>query len=158
MTENQREKLLKRLDDAWDDLCDSYSGLSDPQLLMPGVTGSWSVRDIIAHVTTWEEEALKHLPTVLQGGRPPRYSVKYGGIAAFNALMTTRKAGSGLSEVIRQQESTHRQLLDFIQGVPEEHLGSGTRFCRRLRQDTYGHYLKHAQAIRKWRSSLTIAD
>ena len=30
-----------------------------------GVTGSWSVKDIIAHVTTWEEEALKHLPLIL---------------------------------------------------------------------------------------------
>ena len=33
----------------------------DGELLEPGVTGAWSVRDIIAHVTTRDEEALGHL-------------------------------------------------------------------------------------------------
>ena len=27
--------------------------------------GEWSVKDILAHVTTWEEEALKYLPLIL---------------------------------------------------------------------------------------------
>ena len=62
-------------------------GLSDAELMEPGVTGAWSVKDIIPHVTGWEEEALTHLPLILAGGRPPRYSVRYGGIDAFNAQM-----------------------------------------------------------------------
>jgi len=33
---------------------ESYAGLSDVQLMEPGVTGAWSVRDILAHVTTWK--------------------------------------------------------------------------------------------------------
>lgn len=41
----------------------------------------------------WHEEALKHLPAVLEGRRPPRYSVTYGGIDAFNAQMTKLKGG-----------------------------------------------------------------
>ncbi len=86
-----RRQLLKRLDKAWDTFKASYAGLSDPQLMEPGVTGAWSVRDILAHVTTWEEEALKHLPLILKRGKPPRYSVAYGGIDAFNAHMTERK-------------------------------------------------------------------
>jgi len=77
------EKLLKRLDTAWMAFKESYAGFTDTQLLEPGVTGDWSVRDIIAHVTTWEEEALTHLPLIIAGGRPPRYSTSYGGIDAF---------------------------------------------------------------------------
>jgi hypothetical protein len=56
-----RRQLLKQLDKAWVAFNESYAGLSDAQLMAPGVTGAWSVRDILAHVTTWEEEALKHL-------------------------------------------------------------------------------------------------
>jgi hypothetical protein len=59
---------------------ESYAGLSQAVLLAAGVTKAWSVKDIIAHVTTWEEEALKHLPAILEGRKPPRYSVVYGGI------------------------------------------------------------------------------
>jgi len=56
------------VDDAWEAFNESYTGLSDVQLMEPGITGTWSVRDILAHVTTWEEEALKHLPLILKGG------------------------------------------------------------------------------------------
>ena len=42
--------------------------------MQSGVTGDWSVCDILAHVTTWEQEALKYLPTILEGSTPPRYS------------------------------------------------------------------------------------
>jgi len=130
---------------------ESYAGLSDSQLTEPGVTGRWSVKDILAHVTTWEEEALQHLPLILEGGRPPRYSIRYGGIDAFNAQMTEQKRGLLLSDVMRQLEDTHRRLIAYVQSAPEEQFTRETRFRRRLRLDTYSHYPKHARAIREWR-------
>ena len=119
--------------------------------MKPGVTGNWSVRDILAHVTTWDEEALKHLPLVLKGARPPRYSVKYGGIDAFNALMTDQKKDLSLAELLQQMEDTHRRLITYIESVPESQFREETRFRYRLRLDTYSHYPIHAGAIRKWR-------
>ena len=147
----EREQLLKHLDKAWAAIKESYAGLSDSQLTEPGVTGHWSVKDILAHVTTWEEEALQYLPLIIKGGRPPRYSLKYGGINGFNAQMTARKRGLSLSDVLRQLDETHHRLIDYVQSVPEEQFTRETRFRRRLRLDTYSHYPKHAAAIRKWR-------
>jgi hypothetical protein len=146
-----RRRLLTRLDRAWTAFNESYAGLSEAQLLEPGVTGSWSVRDVIAHVTTWDEEALTHLPLVLAGGRPPRYSVRYGGIDAFNALMTDKKRGLSLAEVLAQSAAVPQRLVELVQRTPEHQLGGASRFRRRLRLDTYGHYPIHAEAIRRWR-------
>jgi len=146
-----REQVLKRLNEAWLALKESYAGLPDSQMLEPGVTGKWSVRDILAHITTWEEEALKYLPLILDGRRPPRYSTKYGGIDAFNALMTKQKAGLALPDVRKQLDEIHNRLLDYVRGVPEEQFTRETRFRRRLRLDTYSHYPNHANAIQKWR-------
>jgi hypothetical protein len=148
---DRRRQLLERLDRAWRAFNESHAGLSDRDLLQPGVTSAWSVRDIIAHVTTWEEEALEHLPLILKDGRPPRYSVRYGGIDAFNALMTRRKHGLSLAEVLAQATGTHDRLVRLVEDTPEHHLASDTRFRRRLRLDTYGHYPIHAEAIRQWR-------
>ena len=147
----QRHHLLGRLDKAWKEFQESHAGLSDSQLLVPGVTGAWSVRDIIAHVTTWEEESLKHLPLILKSGRSPRYSAMYGGIDAFNARMTEEKKGLSLPEVLRQMNDIHGRLIDFIEAVPEDQFRGETRFRHRLRLDTYSHYPKHSRAIRKWR-------
>ena len=146
-----RQQLLNQLDKAWTAFKESYAGLSDSQLTEPGVTGHWSVKDIIAHVTWWEEEALKHLPLIIKGGRPPQYSIRYGGIDAFNAQMTEQKRGLSLADVLRQLDETHRRLIDYVQSAPEEQFTWETRFRRRLRLDTYSHYPKHAKAIREWR-------
>ncbi len=146
-----RQQLLKTLDKAWAALKESYAGLSDAQLTEPGVMGDWSVKDILAHVTTWEEEALKYLPLLITGGRPPRYASQYGGIDAFNALMTDQKRGLALAKVLRQLDATHRQLIAYLQHVPEKAFTRETRFRRRLRLDTYSHYPLHAKAIREWR-------
>lgn len=146
-----RQQLQQRIDKAWTAFKASYAGLSDAQLLESGVQGNWSVRDIIAHVTWWEGEALTHLPLIMKGERLLRYSDKYGGIDAFNAQMTEKKRGLSLVDVRGQQSETHRRLVAFIEGVPEDQFVRETRFRRRLRLDTYGHYPKHAEAIRKWR-------
>src|SRR5437588_11906423 len=146
----KKDQVLKRLEKAWATFQESYAGLSDPQLMEPGVMGEWSVKDILAHVTTWEEEAVKYLPLILTGGKPPRY-IQYGGIDVFNAQMAEQKRGLALSDVQRQLDETHRRLLDYIRSVPEEHFARETRFRHRLRLDTYSHYPQHAKAIRQWR-------
>ena len=86
-----RQQLLNKVDKAWISLKESYAGMSEAQMMEPGVMGEWSVRDILAHVTVWEEEALKYLPYALEGRRPPRYKDLYGGLDAFNAQMTEKK-------------------------------------------------------------------
>jgi len=144
-------QLLKQLDKRWTDFNESYAGLLDSQMTESGVTGSWSVKDIIAHVTWWEEEALKHLPLINTGGRAPTYAAEYGGIDAFNALMTEQKRRLSLFEVLRQRDETHQRLVAYIERAPEEQFIRDTRFRRRLRLDTYNHYPKHAKAIMAWR-------
>jgi hypothetical protein len=147
-----KEKLLIKLEQAWVLFTESYAGLSAEQLVEPGVTGDWSVKDILAHVSWWEEEALKYLPLILQGKRPARYADLYGGIDAFNAQMTELKRGLSLGEVLEQLEETHARLIEYIQAVPEEQFASETRFRRRLRLDTYSHYPIHTAAICDWQA------
>jgi hypothetical protein len=146
-----REQLLTKLDKEWRTFRDSYAGLSEAQLTTPGVTGKWSVRDILAHVSTWEEEALKSLPLILAGGRPPTYRAQYGGIDGFNAQMTEKKRALSLNDVLKQADEIHQRLIEYLLTVPEEQFTRETRFRRRLRLDTYSHYPKHAGAITNWR-------
>jgi hypothetical protein len=151
-----RQQLLDRLDTAWLAFQASYAGLANSRLTEPGVAGDWSVKDIIAHVTWWEEEALRHLPVIMAGGRPPRYSVTYGGIDAFNAMMAERKRDMPLSDVLTQQHDTHQRLIDFVASVPEDQFVRDTRFRRRLRLDTYSHYPIHTNAIWDWRQRRSL--
>jgi hypothetical protein len=146
-----REQLLKRIETAWSAFTDSFADLPDARLTEPGVTGDWSVKDLLAHVSIWEDEAIKHLPHIIAGGRPPRYSVTYGGIDAFNAQMIARRSALSLAEVRQQLDDTHQRLLDVVQQLPEDQITRETRARRRLRLDTYSHYPIHTNAILAWR-------
>jgi hypothetical protein len=146
-----REQLLKKIDTPWAALRASYAGLNEAQLAQPGVTGDWSVIDILAHVSAWENEALTHLPHILEGKRPPKYSDLYGGIDAFNALKVRESRAVSPAEVLTRVEATHRQLVDYLESAPAEQLATETRFRRRIRLDTYSHYPIHTQAILEWR-------
>jgi len=129
-----KQQVIEKVEKAWADFHQAYNGLAPEQMIQPGVDGVWSVRDLLAHVSWWEDELLIHLPEILQGIRPQRYSVLYGGIDAFNALT-----------------ETHAKVVTYLQSVPEEEFKSGSRFRRRILLDTYGHYPYHAKSIRDWR-------
>lgn len=152
-----RTALLKRLNMAWTAFKESYADVPAAWLTEPGVAGEWSVKDLLAHVTWWEEEALMHLPLIIAGGQPPRYSVAYGGIDAFNARMWEERRNLPLTNVLTHLDETHRRLVAFLQNVPEEQFRRETRFRRRLRLDTYSHYPIHTKQIRDWREQQSSA-
>jgi hypothetical protein len=81
----------------------------------------------------------------------PSIGVEYGGIDAFNLMMTEQKRGLSLSTVLKQRDETHSRLVAYIKSVPEQHFKRETRFRHRLRLDTYNHYPKHTKAIQAWR-------
>jgi DinB superfamily len=146
------ERVLRTLEAAWSAFQESYAGLPDAVLLEPGVAGEWSVRDVLAHVYAWQEEALAHLPVIAAGGTPPRYTTTYGGIDAFNARMAERTRDLSLAEVRSRLDATQRRLVELVRNAPEDLLAGDTRFRRRLRLDTYGHYRLHALGILEWRT------
>ncbi|HRY91774.1 MAG TPA: DinB family protein [Candidatus Gracilibacteria bacterium] len=148
-----KAQIITKIESAWQDLQSSFANLSADQMNEANAAGDWSVKDTLAHVTTWEEECLKFLPVILQGGRPARYKDLYGGIDAFNALMTEKKRKDSQTDILENLESVHQRLMDYLESVPEEHFSHETRFRRRLRLDTYSHYPHHSRLIRSWRGN-----
>ncbi|MBI4311158.1 MAG: maleylpyruvate isomerase N-terminal domain-containing protein [Chloroflexi bacterium] len=144
--------MLKRIDLKWNGFLQSYAGLTEAAMKEPGVVGDWSVKDILAHVTTWEDETLKSLPVLMEGRRMPLY----GGVDRFNARQSALKRSLPLDRVLSQLGDTHQRLIAFLKTVPEEHLRTETRVRRRLRLDTYSHYPEHAGSIQQWRAARGI--
>ena len=142
-----REQLISRIERGWGAFNDAYAGLSEASLIEAGVVERWSVKDLIAHVATWEEEALKALPIIMQGKRPP---VTVASTASTPAR-TRRTAVSACRRRMRRLRRSHQSLLDFVATLPEPWYEMETRFRHRLRLDTWSHYREHTQAILAWR-------
>ena len=101
----------------------------------------------MAHIATWEEEAVKALPIIMDGKRPPRY----GGVDGFNARQNEANSRLSLTEAQDALLRSHTRLLDFLAGTDESWYATEIRFRHRLRLDTWGHYPEHTQGILAWR-------
>jgi len=146
-----KEKVLNRIEQEWKIFLESFKGLTDNIMMESGAVGYWSVRDVLAHITTWEEEALKFLPLILKGEPIPRYT-RYGGIDEFNAREQERKQHLSLKLVKRQLVATHKSLMSFLEECPDTAFTSKSRFLKRLRLDTVNHYREHVNQIARWRA------
>ena len=146
-----RERLLDRIQQDWTALQSSFQSLTDADFLQPGVVDDWSLRDLLVHITSWEEEALKAVPVILAEKPLPRYSVLYGGIDAFNAQEQERKKHLPLPQVKSDLLATHQRVVEYLAQLPEAAFASGGRLARRLRQDTCNHYREHTAHVVEWR-------
>ena len=142
--------LLKRLDKEWQGLLQSLRGLSDEAMSGPGLVGEWSGKDLLGHIATWENEAMKAMAEVMQGNRPPGYG-KHGGIDVFNARESAKKARLSLGEARSRLTDSHKRLVELVAGMPEEWWERENPVRRRLRLDTYGHYRIHTRGVLEWR-------
>jgi hypothetical protein len=143
------------LEREWKAFLESFEGLQDRALTEPGVAGQWSVRDVLAHVTTWEEEVLKAIPLILEDKPLPRYS----DIDAFNAREQHRKRNHSQDQVKQELVATHERLVAFLRGSSEGVYAMENRLLQRLRQDTYSyyrHYREHASQITAWRTEQSL--
>ena len=147
-----RERLIRRVDLGWKGFAAACQGLPADALLEPGVVGEWSVKDLMAHVATWELESLSALPVIAQGGRTPRYS-RYGGIDGFNMLKWREFQAWSIDDLHARLVQAHREVLAFLDEVEEHLFNQETRFRRRLRWDTYGHYPEHTRQVLEWREA-----
>jgi hypothetical protein len=130
--------------------------LDENQMVQPGVAGSWSVKDILAHITAWEQHMLQCLHETLQGLTPVlpankhalhHWNVRIYEENQFKPLAEVQAAFQQSSqEVFKKIEATsEEELLREIQGAwPEGPLWQG------IADNTCAHYKEHAASIRAW--------
>jgi hypothetical protein len=146
----RKERLLMLIEKEWQNFLKSFEDLPDNALQETDVVGIWSIRDVLAHISTWEEESLKNIPLILEGKSTPRYTGA-GGIDAFNAREQAKKKALTLAEVKISLKSTHDRLVQFLSWIPDSDYISNARLIHRIRLDTCNHYREHADQIEEWR-------
>lgn len=152
MSGSERERLVKELGDARDNLRASYEGLSDEQMTRAAAVGEWSVKDVLSHVASWEEFALPDLARLARGDTPilagiDLYSANYDPI---NSIIMSLRRGLPLAQVLRELDIVHADFMTAVGRLPDSVLVEG-QFGRMLVQVTAEHDKEHAEDIRQWR-------
>ena len=143
-----REKILDALRAARRDLEDAIASVPERRIDEPGVVAEWSVRDLVGHVTTWEQVAIEALRRFL-ADRDLEAVVTWTDVDGLNARESRRKSALSLAQLRREFAESHAQLVGLLSEFPGNQLDQ-EEVETRIRVDTYGHYAEHTEHIRNW--------
>lgn len=130
----------------------------------PDVEGEWSFKDILAHVTIYEQWTADQLEGVARGetamvvrpNLPP--GADSGDTDTQNAAYAAAYRGRPLDEITAWAREEYPRLLAAVEALPEDTLITpgrvplmgGGALSELVAGNTYDHYASHAAAIRAW--------
>lgn len=142
---------------------DLLTAIGDEQMLASGMESGWSVKDVLAHIASWETNMVRWIDMTLRGERPdrPAPGENWDDLDAYNAELYEAHKNLGLEEVQTRFAQSHRAGLDALTRLSEEDLFDPDRFAWRNGQalwmmvagNTWLHYAEHAASIREWRAA-----
>jgi hypothetical protein len=158
-----KAKLLEELHSAraeWDDLImDLVSQRGRAGLKEEGAAGTWSVRDIIAHLTSYDRWFVNAAEAQMRGEMPPMDGTEWMEWDERNAIHHNRTLYLSLDEVMNDSSRTYARLLELVGMMDETFLiepqqppGMPQPFVvwEQLRGNTYDHYRLHTKNLQTW--------
>ena len=88
----------------------------------PGACGFWSVKDIIAHLASYERILVDILTTFTGGGSTPVLNsyVELG--SQFNDIEVSRRTAETIQDVLAEFNDTHIQVMSLLVNISSETL------------------------------------
>ena len=87
----------------------------------PGVTGHWSIKDIVAHLTGWQPRLIASLQAAQSGEPepPPPWLAQLQTEDEINAWIYESNQGRSVREILEESHAVFQQLLAVIEGLPD---------------------------------------
>ena len=96
----------------------TLDGLTDPDWLTPGACGVWSVKDIIAHLASYEVVLGEVLESLISGVPTPTLDRLVADNERFNTVEVRARRSLSIQDAWADYESGHRQTIGLLAEVP----------------------------------------
>jgi len=151
--EAKKEQVLTEMIEARRQLLTAAAALP-PYKQDDVLIGTWSVKDVLAHLAGWDDANLEAAHAVLAGRLPAFYAHHDHDWRSFNAQLVARYRRDDFAELLALVEETHRRLIEFVRVIPPNDLDrdTGVRFrgwrvtvARLLRAESSDEHVHRAQ-------------
>ena len=137
---------------AWEAL---LAQISEDRMLEPGAAGTWSVKDVIAHIMWCEREMI---------GVCQQHALVGSDLWNLtnderNAIMVAEQHDRPLQDILREEQHVYAQLLGAVQSLAEEDFNDPRRFphmpeswlpWQLIAGNSFEHYKDHMPSIQDW--------
>ena len=112
--------------------------------------GTWSVKDVLCHLTSWEQFAVPDLQRISRGHIPQLATLRLEEIDEWNAGLMRSRNLFLLPQAMFELEDSRRQFIDALNAQPEGVFAAG-QMVRMLTDGLVNGEKGHAADIREWR-------
>src|SRR5512140_2363298 len=117
-----KAEVLRQLDEEnrqWEALLD---GIGESRMEQPGVAGHWSIKDIVAHITSWRRRTVARLQAVSRGEPQPApmWPAYLTNDDEINAWLYETERGESVQDVLADSRNVYQQLRSASDAVPED--------------------------------------
>lgn len=150
-----RVDMLQRLDGEYQHINNTFSRLSPQQWLTPNVVGTWSPKDLLAHLVFWTRFPAQELAAAMNGKHFPHPD---GTGDEINARAVAAFKDSTLDAVRTAFDESYAGLVTLVRSLPDTAFEAGSQFEQQLddtvhgalANNTYEHWPIHNAQIRAW--------
>lgn len=134
--------------------------LSAEQMCQTALEHEWSVKDVLAHIATWERRCVNWIQAGLRGERPdkPEKGYTWEELDTLNEKTFLGNRERTLDDVQADSHLAYQQLLEQVQALSEDDITNPQRFpwtdgrglIPFIAANSYEHYQEHFEQIHKW--------
>lgn len=135
-----------------------WAGLTDEQMTQrPGPQDDWSVKDLIAHLTWWQDHMMEWVTMAINGETVVRDET----IDEANARVFKEKKDLPLETVLAEWDASFPKVLALVETMTDEQINDaslvnieGHALMHFLIGDSFGHYDSHRADLERYINSL----
>jgi hypothetical protein len=132
---------VERVEASWAELLAAIDGLDETRLSQPGVTGEWSIKDLLGHVAYWEGRTIGIVERRRNGEPDPTGGSDF---EIVNQQVHAERAGWTVAQLLDEFHGTHERFMAALRQYPQIDPDD-------IDGNTFGHFDEHAAEIRAWR-------
>ena len=121
-TQARKEEIISALVKARQDILAEVSLLSkaDRNRIF---LGTWSVKDLLAHLAGWDFTNIDAIKSVLAGKLPSFYEYRDRDWQTYNAMLVGKYKRNSFRELLATVKRSQKELIEFLQPIPPEYFG-----------------------------------
>jgi len=132
--------------------------LTHDQMLLPGVEGVWSIKDVLAHISAWERRMISWTGSHLRG-EEPAVPLPWD-VDRMNAETYAQVKDKPLADVLEEFRESYWDSLSLAESISEEQYQTNYAdtwpmgpLWTGIAANMNWHYKEHRMDIQKWLAS-----
>ena len=116
-----KNQILETAQTEWTALEELIATLTVEQITQPNIIGEWAIKDVLSHLTEWEQMVIKWYEIGVKGLFPavPSEEYNWGQLPQLNYAFYLKFREKSVADVQESFKASYKKILNTIQTIPE---------------------------------------